>query len=59
MVTVAPGRTPPELSVTVPSMVPFAACDYAKAGAVSDTESSAVRRNLTIFGVYNLKLEHF
>ena len=59
MVTVAPGSTPPELSETVPSMVPFAACDCAKAGAVSDTDSSAERRNLSILGVYNLKLEHF
>ena len=58
-VTVTPGSTPPELSVTVPSMVPLAACDCAKAGAASDTDSSAERRNLTILGVYNLKLAHF
>src|SRR5260370_572541 len=59
IVTVASGRTPAELSETVPSMVPFAACDCATAGAASDTESSAERRNLIILGVYNLKPEHF
>src|SRR6185436_9281632 len=59
IVTVAPGSTPPELSDTVPSMVPLAACDCAKAGAASDTESSAERRNLTILGVYNAKSQRF
>ena len=32
MVTVTPGRTPPDESDTVPSMAPLAACDCASAG---------------------------
>ena len=59
MVTVTPGSTPPELSETVPSMAPLAACDCAKAGAVSDSDSSAERKTLSILGVYNAKLERF
>jgi len=59
MVTVTPGSTPPELSETVPSMAPLAACDCANAGAVSDSDSSAERTTLNILGVYNAKLAHF
>ena len=59
MVTVTPGSTPPELSETVPSMAPLAAWDCARAGAVSDSDSSADRRILSILGVYNAKLACF
>src|SRR5207247_5000634 len=48
IVTVTPGSTPPELSETVPSMAPFAACDCASAGAVKDSDSSAERKYLSI-----------
>src|SRR6185436_5900100 len=56
IVTVAPGSTPPELSTTVPSMVPLAACDCASAGAASHTDNSAEKRILSILRVYNRKL---
>src|SRR3954462_4326188 len=48
MVTVTPGSTPPELSETMPSMAPFAPCDCANAGAVSDSDSRAERTYLSM-----------
>src|SRR4051812_27304163 len=48
-VTGAPGSTPPELSETVPSMAPLAACDCANAGAPSVSDSSAERNILSMF----------
>ena len=35
IVTVTPGRTPPDVSTTVPSTAPLAACDCATAGAAN------------------------
>src|SRR5262245_41667622 len=52
IVTVTPGSTPPELSTTVPSMDPLAACDCANAGAASTSDTSATKTYLDIIPEY-------
>src|SRR5438105_4488357 len=43
-VTVTPGSTPPEVSVMVPSIVPFAAVDCAYAGALNAIADRMIAR---------------
>ena len=47
--TVTPGSTPPELSLTVPSMVPLAAVDCANAGAASASDNIPESKYFSMF----------
>src|SRR5262245_17185386 len=49
IVTVTPGRTPPDVSEIVPSMAPFAAVDCAKAGtAAAHADTSTAKKYLSM-----------